>query len=144
MYQQRQKICVCNNISHDSMRKWDINSPRTSTCEDFLASTIAISDVRCYTVNSVSPKRGTLANSEGRDELRLFIRVCALFREKHYILEINKISKAEKNAYHNKTCLLLEHFRNIFLQIVYAQSDLGQYCLSLYGQQNYLTVDLGR
>ena len=35
-------------------------------------------------------------------------------------------------------------FRNIFLQTVYAQSDLGQYCLPLYGQQNYLTVDLGR
>ena len=36
--------------------------------------------------------------------------------EKHYILEINKISKANKNADHNKTCLfclLLEHFRNI-------------------------------
>ena len=32
----------------------------------------------------------------------------------------------------------------IFLQTVYAQSDLGQYCLPLYGQQNYLTVDLGR
>ena len=32
------------------MRKWDKNSPRTSTCEDILASTIAISGVRCYTV----------------------------------------------------------------------------------------------
>ena len=32
------------------MRKGDKNSPRTSTCEDFLASTIAISGVLCYTV----------------------------------------------------------------------------------------------
>ena len=41
---------VCNDISHVSMRKWDKNSPRSSTCEDFLASVIAISGVRCYTV----------------------------------------------------------------------------------------------
>ena len=32
------------------MRKGNKNLPRTSTCEDFLASTIAISGVRCYTV----------------------------------------------------------------------------------------------
>ena len=42
--------CVCNDISHVLMRKRDKNSPRTSTCDDFLASTIAISGVRCYTV----------------------------------------------------------------------------------------------
>ena len=42
--------CVCNDISHESMRKMDKNSPRTSTCDDVLASTIAISGVRCYTV----------------------------------------------------------------------------------------------
>ena len=50
MYQQRQKKCVCNDISHVSMRTGDKNSPRTSTCEDFLASIIAISGVRCYTI----------------------------------------------------------------------------------------------
>ena len=44
--------CVCNDISHVSMRKGNKNLPRTSTCEDFLASTIAISGVRCYTVNT--------------------------------------------------------------------------------------------
>ena len=65
--------------------------------------------------------------------IRLLIRVCALFREKHYILEINKISKAEKTLITIKLfCPLLGHFRNIFLQTVYAQSDLGQYCLPLY------------
>ena len=32
------------------MRKGDKYSPRTSTCEDSLASTIAISGVRCDTV----------------------------------------------------------------------------------------------
>ena len=42
--------CVCNDIPHVSMRKRDKNSPRTTTCDDFLASTIAISGVRCYTV----------------------------------------------------------------------------------------------
>ena len=42
--------CVCNDISHVSMRKWDKNSPRISTCEDFFPSTISISGVRCYTV----------------------------------------------------------------------------------------------
>ena len=49
MYQHVRK-CVCNDISHVSMRKRDKNSPRTSTCDDLLASTIAISGVRCYTV----------------------------------------------------------------------------------------------
>ena len=37
------------------MKKWDKNSPPTSTCEDFLASTIAISGVRCYTVTTPDP-----------------------------------------------------------------------------------------
>ena len=55
MYQQRQKN-VSAMIFHVSMRKWDKISPRTSTCEDFLASTIAISGVRCYTVNFGWPK----------------------------------------------------------------------------------------
>ena len=47
------------------MRKWDKNSPRTSTCEDFLASTIAISGVRCYTV--------TFAIVKYRDHTCLFM-----------------------------------------------------------------------
>ena len=40
------------------MRKGDKNSPRTSTCEDFLASTIAISGVRCYTVIIIMENHG--------------------------------------------------------------------------------------
>ena len=53
MYQQRHKnvsTITHVSISHVSMRKGDKNSPRTSTCDDFPASTIAISGVRCYTV----------------------------------------------------------------------------------------------
>ena len=49
-----------------------------------------------------------MANSEGRDELSHFIRVCALFREKHYILEINKISKAEN------TLITIKHVCFVF------------------------------
>ena len=56
MYQQRQKNRVCNDISHLSIRKGDKNSPCTSMCEDFLASTIAISGVGCYTVWTLKKK----------------------------------------------------------------------------------------
>ena len=43
--------CVCNDISHVSMRKGDKNSPHTSTCEVFLAWTIffpVYDAIRCY------------------------------------------------------------------------------------------------
>ena len=46
----------------------------------------------------LSPKRGTLANSEGRDELPQAQYDFSSGHE-HYILEINKISKAEKTLF---------------------------------------------
>ena len=52
----------------------------------------------------------------GASIIRLFIRVCAFFREKHYILEINKTPKADKTLITIK--LVLEHFRNIFAKSV--------------------------
>ena len=56
-----------------------------------------------YSVYLRSIRKGQLICMFWRSQLsvlhniiRLFIRVCALFREKHNILETNKISKAEK------------------------------------------------
>ena len=76
------------------MRKRDKNSPRTSTCDDFLASTIAISGVRCYTVHWRIIYRtepiitGNVRRSDGHwGTLHSFFIGCAYFYCRKIILD---------------------------------------------------------